>query len=64
MCVSIQIDKQVMQSASSVHFAPGHVGLDSAKSSISTSNGKITDEPRVKARVRRFLRSIHTLPQL
>ncbi len=59
-CVSIQIDKQVMQSASSLHLAPGHVGVNLAESSISTSNGKINDEPRVRARVGRFLRSIHS----
>ena len=48
-----------MQSVSSVHLATAHVGIDLAKSSIATSNGKISDEPRVRARVGRFLRSIH-----
>ena len=33
--------------------------MDLAESSISTSNGKVNDEPRVRARVERFLRSIH-----
>ena len=49
-----------MQSASSLHLAPGHVGVNLAESSISTSNGKVNDEPRVRARVGRFLRSIHS----
>lgn len=39
-CVSIPNDKQVMQSASSVHLATAHVGVSLAKSSIATSNGK------------------------
>lgn len=60
-CVSIPNDKQVMQSASSVHLATAHVGVSLAKSSIATSNGKVSDGPRVRARVGRFLRSIPTL---
>ena len=56
----MRIDKQVMQSAFSVYLATAHVGVKSAKSSIATSNGKISDEPRGRARVGRFLRSIHS----
>ena len=42
-----------------MHLATAHVGVNPATSSIATSNGKISDEPRVRARVGRFLRSIH-----
>ena len=58
-CVRIQTDKQVMQSVSSVRMATAHVGMNLAKSSIAASNEEISDEPRVRARVGRFLRSIH-----
>ena len=59
-CISIRIDKQVMQSAVPVYLGAAHVGVNSAKSSVATSNGKISDEPRVRARIGRFLRSIHS----
>ena len=53
-----------MQSASPVHLAPKHVGVAIAESSISTSNGGISDKPRVKARAGRLLRSIHSVANL
>ena len=43
-----------------MYLATTHVGVNPAKSSVATSNGKISDEPRVRARVGRFLRSIHS----
>ena len=36
------------------------MGVNLAESSIATSNGKVNDEPRVRARVGRFLRSKHS----
>ena len=53
------LDKQAMQSASAVQLAPKHVGVTIAESNISTSNGGMSDKPRVKARAGRLLRSIH-----